>query len=136
MSAADQQEIERLSAQNHDYFEALKQVAALQGQALAVIRDNGFVFKNIGTERGNFEHLAFTLYSEICEIDVVARNALGWPLIPDAETKPAEADCDRHKTALEWADSYLSSLDDEGARVVRRKIAAALRAAATEEPDA
>jgi hypothetical protein len=63
--------------------EALEQVAALQGEALKLIRNNGFVFTDIGTERGNWQHLAFTLYCEICEIDVVARNALDWPLVPD-----------------------------------------------------
>jgi len=62
---------------------ALEKVAALQGQAMKVIRDNGFIFDDIGTEKGNWQHLAFTLYCEICEIDTVARNALGWPLVPD-----------------------------------------------------
>jgi hypothetical protein len=63
--------------------EALEKVAALQGEARKLIENNGFVFTDIGTERGNWQHLAFTLYCEICEIDTVARNALGWPLVPD-----------------------------------------------------
>lgn len=59
--------------------EALVQIAAKQIEALALIETNDFVFTDIGTEKGNWQHLAFTLYCEICEIDTIARNALDWP---------------------------------------------------------
>lgn len=57
--------------------DALRRIAAKQQEALEVIRSNGFVFTSIGQEPGNWQHLAFTLYNEICEIDVIARAGLG-----------------------------------------------------------
>lgn len=54
----------------------LRSIARKQPEVLVIIRDNGFVFDDIGKEPGNWQHLAFTLYSEICQIDVLARQAL------------------------------------------------------------
>lgn len=58
--------------------EALEQIAAVQPEVLEMIRRNGFVFEqeNMGTERGNWSHLAFALYTQICVIDGIAREAL------------------------------------------------------------
>ena len=56
---------------------ALIDIAGRQQQMLAIIRENGFVFESIGREPGNWQHLAFTLYNEICDIDVIARVAIG-----------------------------------------------------------
>lgn len=56
---------------------ALLDIASRQQQMLAIISENDFVFTSIGREPGNWQHLAFTLYSEICDIDVIARVALG-----------------------------------------------------------
>lgn len=60
--------------------DALFRIADTQQAALAIIRSNGFVFEDIGQEPGNWQHLAFTLYSEICEVDIIARHALDIPL--------------------------------------------------------
>ena len=57
--------------------EALQAVGALQPKALSYIRANGFVFDQpLGAEPGNWYHLAFSLYCELCEADVFARAAL------------------------------------------------------------
>ena len=55
---------------------ALEQIATMQPRALAVIEDNGFVFEDIGSEPGNWQHLAFALYTDLCEIETIARAAL------------------------------------------------------------
>jgi hypothetical protein len=68
---------------------ALYEIARKQRQVLGIIETNGFIFDDIGSEPGNWKHLAFTLYCEICEIDLIARGALGLPLgvdPPPAET--------------------------------------------------
>jgi hypothetical protein len=63
------------------YEGTLRQIAETQQKALKVIESNGFVFDGpLGAEPGNWQHLAFSLYTDICEVDVWARNALGVPL--------------------------------------------------------
>jgi hypothetical protein len=57
--------------------DALVRIAEQQQKALKMIRENGFVFLDIGNEPGNWQHLAFSLYTDICEIDVWARSGLG-----------------------------------------------------------
>jgi len=64
--------------------EALEEIAAKQPEVLAMIERNGFVFTDLGREPGNWQHLAFTLYAQICEIDSIARTAL--EIIDCAET--------------------------------------------------
>ena len=59
--------------------EALQQIAALQPEALKIIRENGFVWENkesLGKEPGNWQHLSFTLYSMLCEAESIASSAL------------------------------------------------------------
>lgn len=56
--------------------ELLEQIEAKQEHALLVIRANGFKFTSIGKEPGNWQHLAFTLYSELCEVQHLATRAL------------------------------------------------------------
>ncbi len=53
-----------------------EQIAAIQPKTLAMIRANGFVFDSIGNEPGNWQHLAFTIYTDLCEADSIARAAL------------------------------------------------------------
>jgi hypothetical protein len=60
------------SGQRH----VLQHIAEAQPTALKIIEENGFVFEDIGKEPGNWQHLAFTLYTEICEIDLSVRRAL------------------------------------------------------------
>jgi hypothetical protein len=55
---------------------ALEQIAAQQQETLRVIERNGFVFDSIGNEPGNWQHLAFTIYTDLCRVDSVARAAL------------------------------------------------------------
>lgn len=57
--------------------QALERIVQQQQDSLRVIRDNGFVFESIGREPGNWQHLAFTLYCHICEMDMWARDGLG-----------------------------------------------------------
>ena len=57
--------------------EALEAVAAQQPKTLAMIEANGFVFTDIGKEPGNWQHLAFSVYTDLCEVDTIARAALG-----------------------------------------------------------
>ena len=42
-----------------------------------MIEANGFVFTDIGKEPGNWQHLAFSVYTDLCEADTIARAALG-----------------------------------------------------------
>jgi hypothetical protein len=56
--------------------EALEELEPLQQKALAYIGANGFVFDDIGNEPGNWKHLAFSLYTDLCQVDSVARAAL------------------------------------------------------------
>ena len=55
---------------------ALEVIATKHAEALATIQRNGFVFNHIGAEPGNWQHLAFSLYSDLCEVDAIARAAL------------------------------------------------------------
>jgi len=55
---------------------ALELIAAQQPRTLAMIERNGFVFDSIGTEPGNWQHLAFSIYCDLCWADSVARAAL------------------------------------------------------------
>lgn len=68
------------------HMEALTEISHKQGDALRMIMDNGFVFDEIGSEPGNWQHLAFSLYNQLCEIDLIARSALydGFPGNTDA----------------------------------------------------
>jgi hypothetical protein len=56
---------------------AVRRIAEQRPETLETIRRNGFAFTDIGTEPGNWQHLAFSLYTTICEIDLLARAALG-----------------------------------------------------------
>ena len=55
---------------------ALREIADQQPKTLEMIRANGFVFDSIGAEPGNWQHLAFTIYTDLCEVDTLARAAL------------------------------------------------------------
>lgn len=69
--------------------EALGRIAMSQDRALRYIKDNGFVFDDIGKEPGNWKHLAFSLYSDLCEVDTWAHAALDLPLGETPDTYPA-----------------------------------------------
>jgi hypothetical protein len=54
----------------------LEWIAGRQAEALRIIQANGFRFEEIGNEPGNWQHLAFALYTILCEIDSRTRCAL------------------------------------------------------------
>lgn len=64
------------SAVEDELWAALELIGAQQQKTLKVIESNGFVFDNIGNEPGNWQHLAFTIYTDLCEIDTIAKAAL------------------------------------------------------------
>ena len=67
---------EQRESENARLREALAQCGEMQKKALAVIERNGFVFEDIGSEPGNWQHLAFALYTDLCQVESIARDAL------------------------------------------------------------
>lgn len=53
--------------------DALRDIEGAQPKVLAYIEANGFVFEDIGNEPGNWQHLAFSLYTDLCEVDSTVR---------------------------------------------------------------
>lgn len=68
--------IEAAEARERTLRDALERVQGQQPAALAMIQSHGFVFDDIGREPGNWQHLAFTIYTDLCEVDSIARAAL------------------------------------------------------------
>jgi hypothetical protein len=60
---------ENAETERDEALKALEWAAGRQRHALRIIEENGFIFDDIGNEPGNWQHLAFTLYSELCEIE-------------------------------------------------------------------
>jgi hypothetical protein len=58
------------------FEEALGRIAAQQPKTLEMLRSNGIVFDSIGNEPGNWQHVAFSIYTDLCEVDSIARAAL------------------------------------------------------------
>ena len=56
--------------------EALEKIEEVQPETLAMLRREGFKFEIRLDLTDGWEKLAFTLYSTICEVDAIARNAL------------------------------------------------------------
>ena len=73
----DVKRAEKAEARVRELEGALRGIAEQQPKTLAMIERNGFVFDSIGHEPGNWQHLAFTIYTDLCEVDTWARNALG-----------------------------------------------------------
>jgi hypothetical protein len=59
-----------------DAGDALRRIKAQQPETLRMIEANGFVFDSIGKEPGNWQHLAFTVYTDLCEVDTIADACL------------------------------------------------------------
>jgi hypothetical protein len=59
-----------------DVGATLERIAEQQPKTLAMIQRNGFKFEDIGNEPGNWQHLAFSIYTDLCEVDSIARAAL------------------------------------------------------------
>ena len=56
-----------------DLKQALEKCRTFQPRALEICRKRGFVFRGKG---GKWEKLAFTFYTDLCEIENLCRNAL------------------------------------------------------------
>jgi len=54
----------------------LEKIAAQQPKVLEVLRSHGIVFRELGHDPTNFEHVAFSIYTYLCEVDCWAREAL------------------------------------------------------------
>ena len=69
-------EVERL----HRIEEAAREANEIQPKVLAYIQANGFKWEgmeSLGAEPGNWQHLAFSIYSDLCNMDAALRAALG-----------------------------------------------------------
>lgn len=59
--------------------EALEQIAEQQPKTLDWLRAHGIIFEGpLGTRIGNWEHVAFSIYTDLCETDSIARAALDY----------------------------------------------------------
>lgn len=56
---------------------ALERVAEQQPKTLRTLRHHNIVFDGpLGADPKNWEHVAFTIYTDLCEVDSIARAAL------------------------------------------------------------
>jgi len=55
---------------------ALQEIRDKQQETLATLRSNGVVFTDLGTDPTNWQHVAFTIYADLCETESIARAAL------------------------------------------------------------
>ncbi len=69
-------ELEARLAKVPALVEANKKNEARQREALALCEQHGFVFDDIGAEPGNWQHLAFTFYTMLCEVQSESADAL------------------------------------------------------------
>jgi len=76
INAALTARIAALEAERKKLWGLVEEVARVQPRCLAIIKENGFVFDKLGAEPGDWQHLAFTLYSEVCAMDTAARALL------------------------------------------------------------
>jgi len=58
------------------YRRALEEIAAKQPETLETLRKHGVVFRDIGADPQNWQHVAFSIYTDLCEVDTIARIAL------------------------------------------------------------
>jgi hypothetical protein len=65
----------KADTENQALQEALEQTSQIQPRVLAMLRREGFKFETPLDQSEGWEKLAFTLYSTICEVDSIARNA-------------------------------------------------------------
>ncbi len=57
---------------------AVTEAATKQQKTLGWIRAHGIVFDGpLGTDPTNWQHIAFSIYSDLCEMDAILRAALG-----------------------------------------------------------
>jgi hypothetical protein len=71
--------LSRIKAENERLREALERIEQVQPEALGYIRHHGFKWEglgSIGVEPGNWQHLAFSLYSDLSRCSSIALRAL------------------------------------------------------------
>ena len=68
--------LDRLVAERAALETALREIAEQQPKTVQMIEHNGFVFDDIGREPGNWQHLAFSIYTDLCQVDSIAQEAL------------------------------------------------------------
>jgi hypothetical protein len=70
-------EAEAAERRANDLADALRAVTEQQPKTVEWLRANGIVFDGpLGTDPGNWQHVAFSIYNDLCEADSVARAAL------------------------------------------------------------
>ena len=66
-----------LSVQLRELKAAMIVVAQQQERTIGWLRENGIVFDGpLGRDPKNWQHVAFSLYNDICRVDNVARSVL------------------------------------------------------------
>lgn len=70
-------ELEAVTARETRMREALEAVQAQQPATLEWIRRHGIVFDGpLGTDPSDWEHVAFSIYTDLCETEAIATAAL------------------------------------------------------------
>ncbi len=60
---------------------ALLEIQQKQSEMVVIYRANGIVFDGpLGTDPNNWQHVAFSTYTKLCEVESIARAALDEPL--------------------------------------------------------
>jgi hypothetical protein len=71
-------EFARLQARDKVLTEALERISKQQQHTLGWLESNGIVFDGpLGKDPKNWQHVAFSIYSDLCEVDIWAHHALG-----------------------------------------------------------
>ncbi len=66
-----------LQRERDAYRQALREIEKLQPEMLAILRKHGVVFDGpLGADPTNFQHVAFSIYTALCEAYAIARAAL------------------------------------------------------------
>lgn len=74
----DVQSASKLMAENRQMREALEKIGAQQRKTLERFRMNGIVFDGpFDADPKNWENVAFSIYTDLCEVDLWAKQALG-----------------------------------------------------------
>ncbi len=86
--ATDAEELAKLRAEMAPLREAAQAVVRLQEETVATFRNRGIKFTDIGADPENWQHVAFTVYTNLCEAAALARDAI--PSV-DSESEEGEA---------------------------------------------
>ena len=70
--------VERLEGKIAQMEAGLRLIADQQTKTINWIQANGIVFDGpLGTDPSNWEHVAFSIYNDLCQVDCWAHEALG-----------------------------------------------------------